>query len=121
MKKIIGFLVIFVLIFSTIGCGNCHWFCKKKPTETENVLGSGRKMVALYNKGITNAQLDSICVADTLSMDFNDWLNTFFVDYETRDTIFKHTFIKSTGGKNEAIYVVTEWKDSLAIIKRVTK
>ena len=121
MKRFIGFLILFALIFTAAGCGNSWWFCKKKPAEQENVMGVGRKMVAIYNIGITNAQLDSICVADTLSMDFNDWLNTYFIDYETRDTVFKHTFVKSLADKQEAIYIVTEWKDSLAIIKRVTK
>lgn len=108
-----------LLFFLVISCGNTCWFCKKKPTEP--TYGQGKTMVSVYNMGITNAQLDSICVADTLSLDFNDWLNGYFVDFETRDTVFKHTFIKCANKPNETIYIVTEWRDSLAIIKRVRK
>lgn len=122
MKKFVGLLIVLSFLFTSVGCGNLHWFCKKKEKpQTENVLGQGRKMIAVYNMGITNAQLDSICIADTLSLNFEDWVNAFFVDYETRDTVYKHTFIKTFSDKKEAIYIVTEWKDSLAIIKRVTK
>ena len=120
MRKILHYLVVLLFLFAAFGCGNTCWFCKKKP-QTETNLGQGRKMVAVYNMGITNIQLDSICVADTLSMNFEDWLNTYFVDFETGDTVYKHTFIKSLANKNEIVYVVTEWKDSLAIMKRITK
>lgn len=118
MEKLTKFLTVMLLFFLVLSCGNTGWLCRKK---TEQTYSQSPQMVSIYNMGITNAQLDSICIADTLSMDFNDWLNGYFIDFETRDTIFKHTFIKTIKGKQEAIYVVTEWKDSLAIMKRVKK
>lgn len=108
-----------LLFFFVVSCGNTGWFCRKKPSEP--VLGQGKTMVSVYNMGITNAQLDSICLADTLSLDFNGWINAYYIDYETRDTVFKHTYIKHAEKRNETIYIVTEWRDSLAINKRVRK
>ena len=54
-------------------------------------------------------------------MDFKDWMSTYYIDFETKDTVYKHTFIKSSIYDAEIIYVVTEWRDSLAIMKRITK
>lgn len=118
MEKLTKFLTVMLLFFLVLSCGNTGWFCRKK---TEQTYSQSPQMVSIYNMGITNAQLDSICVADTLSLDFNDWLNGYFVDFETRDTVFKHTFIKCANKPNETIYIVTEWRDSLSIIKRVRK
>lgn len=102
-----------------IGCGGTHRFCYKNDQDIN--YGSSRVMKSIYEMGVTNHQLDSICVVDGLSQDFNNWINTYYIDYETRDTIYKHTFIKRIDLNEEVIYVVTEWKDSLAIIKRVRK
>ena len=114
--KVLAFLLGAVLI---VGCGNLRWFCKKQNTDDPQVTYGSSGMVAVYNMGITHHQLDSICLADALSQDFDDWLSTFFIDYETKDTVYKHTFIKRMDDSGEEIYVVTEWRDSLAIMKRV--
>ena len=118
MKKLEKLLTITLLFFTVLSCGNTSWFCKKK---AYNTYGQKQNMVSIYNMGITNSQLDSICIADGLSQNFNDWLNGYFIDFETKDTIFKHTFIKTLENNNDVIYIVTEWKDSLAINKRVRK
>ena len=120
MKKLTKFLMISFLVLGLVGCNGLCLFQKQKQPEG-NTFGSGKQMVVLYNMGITNHQLDSICVADTLSVDFNDWHNACFVDHETGDSIYRHTFIKNTKDKRETIYIVTEWKDSLSIIKRVKR
>lgn len=117
MKKLNKILTFFIMFFMLIGCGNT-WKLKHQPDQN---LGHGVTMVSVYNMGITNHQLDSICLADGLSNDFEDWVNAYFIDYETADTVYKHTFIKSMDKNGETIYVVTEWKDSLAINKRVRK
>jgi len=118
MEKLTKFLTVVLLFFTVLSCGNTCWFAKKNQDQT---YGQSRGMVSVYNMGITTAQLDSICLADALSQDFNDWLNGYFIDFETKDTVFKHTFIKTIEGKQEVIYIVTEWRDSLAINKRVRK
>lgn len=116
MGKVKNFLLITLLFLLALGCGNT----RRLPNKNQPTFGYGGTMLAVYEMAVTNTQLDSICLADTLSMDFNKWINGFYVDYETRDTVFKHTFIKNTGGK-ETIYIVTEWSDSLAITKRIRK
>lgn len=118
MKILTKFLTIVLLFFTVLSCGNTGWFCRKK---TDQNYGQSQSMISVYNMGITNEQLDSICLADNLSQDLNDWLTGYFIDYETKDTVFKHTFIKTIEGKQEVIYIVTEWRDSLAINKRVRK
>ena len=121
MKKFSKVLAVFFCLVTAIACGNTHWFCKQKQQDEPVVLGQSSKMVSVYNMGIKDYQLDSICHADGLSNDFKDWVNAFFIDYETKDTIFKHTFIKVYNDNQEEIYIVTEWRDSLAINKRVRK
>ncbi len=119
MGKINKIIAYVLTLFLLIGCGNTHWFCKKSNSGEDINYGSAKTLIAVYNMGITDRQLDSICLADGLSQDFNDWANAFFIDYETRDTVFKHTFVKYYGDDGEAVYIVTEWRDSLAIMKRV--
>lgn len=119
MKHLTKVLTVLVGAILIVGCGNLRWFGKKQTPVEPPTVTYGTGMVAVYNMGITDRQLDSICLADALSQDFADWLSTYFIDYETKDTVYKHTFIKKMGQGGEEIYVVTEWRDSLAIMKRV--
>ena len=121
MKQFTKIIAFLVLTIGIAGCGNCHWFCRHKQlVPTEITLGGGRTMLSAYNFEVSDAQLDSICRADSLSPDFNDWMSTYYIDFETKDTVYKHTFIKSTVYDAEIVYVVTEWLDSLVIMKRIT-
>lgn len=119
MGKIKKLLTVAILFFSVISCGNTGWFCRKN--QNLSYGANGKHMISVYDMGITTKQLDSICVADALSQNFNDWINGYFIDFETRDTVFKHTFIKTNNPDEEVIYIVTEWRDSLAIVKRIKK
>jgi hypothetical protein len=119
MGKISKVVAYVLTVLFLVGCGNTHWFCKHKQSDGDVNFGSAKTLVTVYNMGITDRQLDSICLADGLSQDFNDWVTALYVDYETRDTIFKHTFIKYYDSNGEEVYIVTEWRDSLAITKRI--
>lgn len=77
------------------------------------------KLVSVYDMPVTVHQLDSICLADTLSINLNDWLGSRYVEYGTIDTVYKYTFIKHMGTDQETIYVISEYRDSLSINKRI--
>lgn len=53
---------------------------------------------------VTKAQLDSICIADTLSQSFQDWYCAAFVDYQTNKSKEKKIYGKYT--KNKRIYYI---------------
>ena len=91
---------------------SCGLFSKvKKPTAVEQ----GPRIQGIIFLA-TQAQLDSMCVADTLSLDLSDWLNAVYVDYETDSQIVEYLWIKGTEAR-ETTYVVTP-KDSLYRISR---
>lgn len=120
MKNIIfKVLTLCVLLVSVLCCG---------PGKRACVLSSGNqqpeyqgRIVNLYNMPVTPWQLDSICVADTLSQDLNHWLKQAYRDVETKTTIFKYTYIKRGGTPGETMWIITEFPDSMSVIKRVRK
>ena len=59
---------------------------------------------------INTAQLDSICVADTLIADLNEWFPSYFVDEETGKTIAKYIYIKQNS-KLRTFYILTIYED----------
>ena len=68
MKAFKNFLLGLLVIASMSGCG---LLCKQKQnTDGQNY---GTSMKILYEKDFTHAQFDSICVADTLPMDLEQW------------------------------------------------
>lgn len=74
----------------------------------------------LIEREFIQCQLDSLCVADTLSCDFNDWTNCDFITYMTNDTIHKRLWIKQWGDGTLVKYVVTGAKEPFFVEKTET-
>ena len=113
-KNILKVFILSVFTWVIFGCGGPRTLSSQ---DWYNVPNNG-KLYTVYDMPVTVHQLDSICMADTLSMNLYDWLNSHYVEYGTRDTVFKYTFIKHMGTELETIYVISEFRDSLAINKR---
>ena len=86
-----------------------------RPLETYEIMLN--VFEGYYNK----CQFDSICVADTLDMDLNNWLIVPLRDYETKKNVSQYIYIKSLG-KHESIYRVYKIDDNTyKITKRITE
>ena len=59
---------------------------------------------------VTMAQLDSICIADTLTQHFRDWYSGAFVDYETNKAMEKRFYIKMYENKR-VFYILAPYDD----------
>ena len=83
-------------------------------------LGNGNVMTAREDT-LTRVQLDSLCVADSLSTNFaEDWLNALVID-DDRQPLVKYGFIKELTDSTELIYTLSTYQDSLFIMnKRIT-
>ncbi len=102
MRKIFLFLLVFL---SLSGCG---LFKKTHKTTTQE-----NPYDIIYSRTIDNmtlAQFDSVCVADTLLGQLDDWYTSYFVDEETKETIAKHIYIKQNK-RFRTIYVFTVYTD----------
>jgi hypothetical protein len=78
-------------------------------------------MRILYDKDFTYAQFDSICVADAIPMNLEQWKAYTSRDYETNNIITEYMFIKALEANGEVIYrlmIVDE--DTYNIYKRIT-
>jgi hypothetical protein len=106
MKKMLSFLLVLTLL---CGCG-----VKKKTMET-----TPTRMLILIDTTFTKAQLDSLCISDTLSMDLQNWNNVVFVDYETNQAIYEYLYIKNIN-EDVMMYRVIKEGDEYKIIKRLT-
>lgn len=116
MKTFKSFLLGLLVIVSMSGCG---LLCKQKQnTDGQNY---GTSMKILYEKDFTHAQFDSICVADTLPMDLEQWKPYSSIDYETSQGITEYLFIKSLEKDGEVIYrLIVVDEDTYNIYKRIT-
>lgn len=107
LKKLLVFLVLMV----------CACTTTKLPytQEYDNI------MLNEYEGYYTPYQLDSICVADTLEPNLNNWHIIGLRDDETKENVSQYLYIKTLGEK-ESIYRVQKIDDNTyKITKRVTK
>lgn len=114
MKRLLIILTTLIGLLIIVGCGNTG-----KVHKSDWYYAGTSHMVSVYDMPISVHQLDSICVADTLSNDLTKWHKSMFIDFETRDTVYKHTFIKRYSETEEVIYIINEYRDSLSINKRI--
>jgi len=114
MKK---FILFILLIFTLIGCGHSRRLSKSDKYDN---LGYGVSYYA-FNMKVLPYQIDSVCNADGISNNLNDWKKSAYIDFETSDTVKKYMFIKSISNDNECIYVITEFRDSTLMNKRIKK
>ncbi len=98
---------IFAIVLVGLMMTSCGLFRKtqKTPTQTEPY-----DIIYARTMEITTAQLDSICVADTLIADLNEWYSSFFVDDETGKTIIKYIYIKQNSTLR-TFYILTIYED----------
>ena len=107
MKKVFILFIMFMVLFS---CG-----VKKKATETT----PPSKMILLIDTTFTRHQLDSLCIADTLSMNFEKWNTIWFLDYETNVVVYEYSYIKNIN-EDILMYRVIQDGENYKIIKRLT-
>ena len=74
-KSLILSIGISVMVF---GCGGSK--------HSTNTVYGERMMNSYVMENVTQRQVDSICVADSLP-NFNKWVGSIYVDFETRQTV----------------------------------
>lgn len=108
MKKVILFLAF--LLFS-ISCGT-----QKHVAETQ----SESVMILLIDDVFNRHQIDSLCVADGLSVNVNEWIALSFLDDETQDMIYEYVYIKEMK-EDEIMYrIIVVDEENFKINKRLT-
>jgi len=111
MKRKMAFLFVMVLTICSIMCCGPG----KKVTKEKDFVMYG------YERLMNGSQLDSLCVADTLSTNFENWIEVGFHDYETERTIVRYLFIKRANSESEVIYTVTQQDTLFNVNKRMIK
>jgi hypothetical protein len=105
MKKLF-YLMISIILLS----------CTPKVIVDNNIF-QGSSMKNDMNGKYSVAQFDSMCIADTLPRNLDDWENIGLKDYETKEK----TMLFSANKKNVIYKVEKICDDSVKIIKRVVK
>ena len=104
MKNLLfNIFVLTSIIFAT--ATKCD---RDKPTEGEQHMYG-------YEMRYNQRQLDSLFVADTLDPNLNNWVSTYFFDYETKERIVKYMYGKET---SNIIYTVTP-KDTIFVVNKI--
>ena len=105
-------LLIPIILFITACATSTHSFISQ---EYDN------EMFNFFEGYYTYQQFDSICVADTLDKDLENWHMLPLRDYESKDNVSQYIYIKSLG-ENESIYRLQIINDSTyKITKRITR
>lgn len=63
-------------------------------------------------------QLDSMCVADNLPNNLDQWIKRTYQDYETNVYIDRYIYIKEINDSYEMVYIVTQKGDIFVVSKR---
>jgi hypothetical protein len=96
----------------------------KHTPKSDNVNGDivmGTTMQNAFSFEATMAQVDSVCVADTLPT-LNRWNGKQFEDFETGQIFTRLFFIKVIGKNNNVIYtLLIDDEEPYLFQKRVTK
>ena len=100
-------------IFIFVCCGSYNYVDTSK---------YGQSMEQSYNKMFSIEQFDSICKADNISYNLDDWEKMPIQDDETEAYEYMYMYIKSIDN-TQCIYRLekTSYKDSVRITKRTTK
>lgn len=105
---------LIIALTSLILISSCGLFNRVKVKESDNEAYDVMYARSMY---ITDVQLDSICVADTLDNNLNNWYTSYFVDYPTNTTITKKLYIKTSGNK-QILYILTLYDEKYKIVIR---
>lgn len=100
---------IFIVFFIALGLTACG--AMKKANEASRYQMIGIEMQ------INQAQLDSICIADTLVNNLKDWANAVYYDYETNTAVVKRTLVKGKG-MEQTVYVIEILNDSTYMLNK---
>lgn len=116
--KLLTFIIFISVLFSFTGCGVfTKIFHKENKDNTEIVLGAEQNMYqTTYKYSVT--QVDSMCVADYLPRNFDEWLKRSYTDYETNQTVARYLYIKELNNNNEMIYIITPKGEIYVVSKR---
>ena len=117
MAKLKTLALIAFIGLSICGCG----LFRKVPknTNTNTTLGASAMYGQTYT--INDRQLDSVCFADKLSYDLNDWIKSTYLDYETNKIINKYIFIKTLNEKEEMVYILMPVDTLYELTKRFVR
>ena len=97
LKLIMAVSVVFWM--SSCGPSSCTQGEGNEGGDTEIVMKA-------VTDTLTRAQLDSLCAADELSNDLNDWMTTTFVDYESNMRVTKHVWVNAVSEDEEVTYII---------------
>lgn len=100
-------LKIFVFILLAAGASKCG--------------GSGEPSAYMigFERVMTEEQIDSLCVADTLDGEWYNWLHTSFRDFETGLLVTKYSYFKELTDSTEIFYIITQKDSTYSVLKRI--
>lgn len=93
----------FLFLLFTLMVGSCCLFKHTPKDNGDNAYGAS--MINVFDFEATLAQIDSVCIADTLPT-INKWMSRKFEDYETGFMYEKLMYIKVLNNKKEVIYIL---------------
>lgn len=100
---------MFVLL--SISCGT-----QKRITETQ----TDSVMVLLIDDIFNRQQVDSLCMADGLSANINEWIALSFIDDESKDTVHEFIYIKEVNEDEITYRIIVVDEEHFKINKRFT-
>ena len=103
-------------MFSLSGCGMLSRLFHKDSDNTEVTIGTPSMYQVDYE--YTGYQVDSMCVADSLPRNFDDWLRRAYQDYETSEYIVRYMYIRDLNDNYEMIYIITPRGEIYVVSKR---
>ena len=106
------------MLLSFNSCGLIKKLSQNDNGENTTIVAGGTQNMYQSTYEYSQWQLDSLCNADNLPNNLNDWINRGYQDYETDAYITRYMYIKELNDNYEMIYIVTPRGEIYVVSKR---
>lgn len=117
-NKIFSFIILVSMLLSFNSCGLIKKLSQNDNGENTTIMAGGTQNMYQSTYEYSQWQLDSLCNADNLPNNLNDWINRGYQDYETDAYITRYMYIKELNDNYEMIYIVTPRGEIYVVSKR---
>lgn len=94
--------LLFFIIFLLMGCGSV----KETTSQEWAEIGLDGYMITTFDKTLNGVQLDSLCRAENIASDLEEWVRMSLYNQENKTQVTQYLFIKINDA--ETLYTVQD-------------
>lgn len=120
MKKLRTLIITLLSVLILVGCGQTNkYYSSSSNYDTETAyFGASVESMQAYVYYYTLRQVDSMCVADNLPRNLDEWITERYLDAGMGYYVIKRMYIKEYSEVSELIYIIIPREELYKVTKR---